>query len=393
MYNPYIPQCYQNFILCQEQCDNLRPSSGFYIENLTGISAQMIANSANSNDSTAKDNLQSRVFAAIQKAKAIINSYITGAGFLFRSSGNMQSFCSFSNLYHSPIGSAKKGLVITKTSRAALYNSFFVDSLSVLSNTTGTHTIELIDSNNTVLQSLSVDLTAGQKTKIPVKWNLAICAGQSYYIVWANPNATPALGNCNCDTAGCCGNTFSYNDSQSIWYKVSGWDGENCQSGAYGISINAQVKCELDNLMCDILPQIAYSILRLTGAELAVAALSPQRTNSTNVNGAEFYDNMRQIWQQEAEIEIKDIAAQKVQQWAEQDNFCIYRNGLNKPKMMPLFSPFTAKRDLHAAQMVAIENIRQSYAKPLIDEYNDLKIRYNGIYGIMPMYWGFNIII
>lgn len=393
MYNPYIPQCYQNFILSQSNCGNLQPTSGLYVEDLTGISPQMIANSANSKDSTAKDNLQSRVFAAIQKAKAITNSYITSAGFLFRGGGNMQSFCSFSNVYHTAIGSQKKGLVISKNSSTALFNSLFVDSICVLSNTTGTHAIELIDNNNTVLQTLSIDLTAGQKSKIPVKWNLAIKQGESYYIVWANSNATPATGNCNCSTSGCCGNSFNYNNSDTLWYKISGWNGEKCENKAYGISINAQVKCELDNLMCDVLHQIAYSILKLTGAELAVAALSPQRSNSTNVNGAEFYDNWRQIWQSEAEVEIKDVIAQKVQQWAQQDNFCIYRNSLNKPKIVPLFSPFTTARDTAAARMVATENIRLSYATPIIDAYNGVKIQYQPTYGLNAMYWGFDTII
>lgn len=393
MYNPYIPQCYQNFILSQEACGDQRPTSGFFIENLTGISAQMIANSANSNNATGKDNLQDRVFAAIQKAKAIINSYLTSVGFLFRNSGNIQSFCSFSNLYHTAIGADKKGIVISKISNKAFYNSLFVDSICVLSNTTGIHAIELIDNAGNILQTLSVTLTAGQKTKIPVKWNLAINRGENYYIVWANSNATPAMGSCSCNTTGCCGNSFDYASSETVWYKISGWDGAKCQNNAYGISINAQVKCELDNLMCDILPQIAYSILKLTGAELAVAALSPQRTTSTNTNGAEFYDNMRQVWLMEAEQEIKDIAAQKVQQWAEQDNFCIYRNSLNQPKMQNLFTPHTALRDTQAARMLAIENIAQSFAKPLIDEYNGIKMQYKGTYGLYPMYWGFNILI
>lgn len=391
MYNPYKPQCYFQFITSQELCSGVAPKSGLYIENLSGISAQMVSNSTNSNNNKGADNLEDRVFSAILTAKNILRNYINSQGWLFRSAGEMQGFCNFSKIYHPAIGSAKKGLVITKQSTAAKFNSLFVDSLCVLSNETGTHTIELLDNNQNAVQSLSVDLTAGVKSKIPVKWNLMLQNGQSYYIVWATPTAKPANGVCNCNTIGCCGNSFSYLNSKNVWYRVNGWDGEKCQNNAFGISINAQIKCDLDNLMCDFLNDIAYSILKLTGAEIALSATSPQRTNSANVNSAEWLNAMRAEWLGNAEIEIQNAAAQKIQQWAEEDTFCLYRNKLNMPVIGNSLIAHTAARDLQAAQSYAVEQIAQKLAKPLLNYYETLPIKYGEIYGLQPMFWGFNL--
>jgi hypothetical protein len=391
MYNPYKPQCYFQFISSQELCKNVVPKSGLYIENLSGMSSQMVSNSTNSNNRTGADNLEDRVFSAIMQAKTILRNYINSQGWLFRSAGQMQSFCSFSNIYHPAIGTAKKGLVITKQSNVAKYNSLYIDSLCVLSNYTGTHTIQLLDNSQNQIQSLSVDLIAGEKSKIPVKWNLMLQNNESYFIVWDTALAQPANGSCSCNTSGCCGNSYSYFDQKSVWYQIKGWDGQKCQNNAFGISINAQVKCDIDNLMCDLLGDIGYSILKLTGAELALAALSPQRTNSANVNSAEWYAAMRGEWLAGAEIEIQNAAAQKVQQWAKEDTFCLYRNNANIAYIGNSLTPHTAARDLQAAQSYAQEQIMQQFAKPLLDYYQNLPIQYPEIYGLQPMFWGFNL--
>ncbi len=391
MYNPYKAQCYFQFITSQELCKNSTPKSGLFIENLSGFSSQMVANGTNSNNGTAADNLEDRVYSAIMSAKAILRNYINTQGWLFRSAGQMQSFCSFSNIYHPAIGTKKQGLVITKQSNVARFNSIFIDSLCVLSNYTGTHTIELLDNSQNTLQSLSVDLTAGTKSKIPVKWNLMLKNGESYYIVWANADAKPANGTCNCNTTGCCGNGFTYSDQKSVWYNIKGWNGEKCQNNAFGISVNAQVKCDLDNLMCDLLGDIAHSVLKLTGAELALAITSPMRNNSSNVNSAEWLTNMRGEWLADAEVEIKDAAAQKLQQWALEDTFCLYRNQKNMPVITNSLTPRTVLRDIQAAQSLAYEQIAQQFAKPILDYYQNLPIQYNEIYGLNPMFWGFNL--
>ena len=391
MFNPYKPECYFQFITSQELCSTAIPKSGLYIENLSGISAQMVSNSANSNNSKGADNLEDRVFSAILQAKEILRNYINSQGWLFRSAGQMQSFCSLSNTYHPAIGATKKGLVITKQSNAAKFNSLHIDSLCVLSNETGTHTIQLLNSSQTLVQSLSIDLTAGVKTKIPVNWNLMLQKGQSYYIVWDTPTAKPANGTCNCNTIGCCGNDFSYLNQNNVWYKVNGWDGEKCQNNAFGISINARVKCDLDNLMCDLLNDIAYSVLKLTGAEIALSATSPQRTVSANVNSSEWLNERRAEWLANAEVEIQNAAAQKVQQWAKEDSFCLYRNRANMPKIGNSLTPHTVLRDIQAAQSYATEQIAQKWAKPLLEYYENLPIKYAEIYGLKPMFWGFNL--
>lgn len=391
MYNPYKPQCYQNFIVSQRDCDKV-PTSGLYIENLTGISSEMVANTANSTNSTGADNLEDRTFAAIRKAKTILEEYAGTQGYIFRRAGAIQNFCSFSNSFHAPIGATKKGLVITKSSRKGRFNSLFIDSLCVKSNTTGTHQIELLDSNQNILQSINISLTAGQKTKILVKWDLALEFGQSYYIVWANTTATPAMGDCSCSTAGCCGNHFDYSTTNNVWYQIKGWDGAKCQNKAFGISINAQVKCSVDNLMCDFLSDIKNAILSLTGAEIADAALSPQRNNSTNINAAEWLIAKRAEWTADAATEIRNAAAYKIQQWIKEDSFCIERNLTNAPQLVAGKMPYTAARDIQVAVLQVNDRIQDAFAKPIIDSLNGLKIDYRGIYGTMPTYWGFNLL-
>lgn len=398
MHNPYKPLCYQDFLLSQQDCGGQIPKSGLFIEQLSGISKEMLAYSANGNNITAKDNLQDRTFSALLKLENMVKQRLADLGLAFRAQGQVQKYCSFdkSSTGHPPIGSDKVGLIIKKISPRARYNSLQVERLNIKSFTTGLHTIQLLDTNGNILQSLSVNLTAGQATSVAVNWNLFLDCQGSYRIVWANSNATPAKGACDCNSVNCCGTNINYSQPDNIWYQIKGWNGSQCDSSSYGIQLTATVKCDIQNLMCGLLDELKMAVLYLTGAELADAASSPQRTTAASVNGSEWLLMKKQEWEAAAQKIVEQVVNSNVERLKQEDSFCLYSKKLFAPVVAP-FAPISQPvKQVQATILQAQESYQQAVLQPSKEYYHELaeayqNIQYELIYGNRLMYFGFHL--
>lgn len=330
--------CFRDFILVRESCKNGRVStSNLYIEDLEGLSLKRVANIADARYKNGEDLALDKVAQAIRQVQSQILALLNQQGVTMPQGFAAREFVSLSSNYHAP-SVAKRGVRVVRAKAQSPFSSFVVETLTLKSNTTGAHTIELLDESRAVLESRTVDLIAGQAATVPVNWKLF---NPAFYVVFNQPNATPAKGAAQGSSAGCCGSQYTYSDARNRWFFVQGWDGTQASAEAFGIGLRGNIQCELENLLCYLLPYVANAVLWLAGVGILNECLATPRQNYFTILGEDWAREKRDEWQAKADQDLERLLPAHIQSLKNRDSLCIVCDKLRAAEIVSMVNPMT----------------------------------------------------
>jgi hypothetical protein len=279
--------CLDNLIGIHRSCNEETPSSGLYIQDLSGITLS-VANAGIGNETISglkliEDKItfsQNAILAALRMQlanKIRVNSIINND-----TAGFYKENLTVVNLEADKL----KGIVVKANQYP--YLEFYLSTVYLKLATAVTTNVYVYDlMTNTLLDTIEVTTVARTPVAVTVnkayqtkkqKLQLFICVDSSV----ANTYETN-MGTQNCSSCASGGYSnryisFSSGQIETADQKIDSNITSN--TGTNGLSINYSLNCSLEPFLCNMGNQIAWSLLHKVGAEIMDELIASRRLNS-----------------------------------------------------------------------------------------------------------------
>lgn len=265
--------CWNNVIGVRGLCDpNVTPSSGLYINDLTGISMRDIDSGVNEEDKTAFTLIERKIDQAANMIQAESLAYLYNRWNYTTSSWDGQVGFWPQSLQNLPQSAVFRGIGVRY--RQADYIAVTLTAVNLLVNYTGTVTVRVYDMiTGDVLQAIPVQTTAGTPSRVVVNKKFT-SNGQLLNLAFLyNATAVPSYQTSLYPVYGCggCSRGSRWQNNvleRTLEFPASGAVIEqNISGGSWtgGLSIEYQVACSFESLLCAHIGQLGYPLLYKAG--------------------------------------------------------------------------------------------------------------------------------
>lgn len=279
--------CLDNIIGISPTCVSANfpaPRSGLYVTDLEGITVALASKIVSGEDVNGVNLLKKKIDFAVGlvwddmylylKDYFKINEYLN-----FITAGNFTP-----NRFLSPFN-AYRGLQIKKIKRDS--RMVTIKRVKILSGTT-LNNVELRIIDGTYQTSIPVNLIAGQILEVELNYKAIF---DEVYITLDNALISVSEGTIdeNNSKGGCgCRNTYTTvksPNSPETGIQVLGWSGAATDNKSYGLSVDIEMKCEIEKFACTIADSLKYILLYKAGIEIVKEWMHSNRvTQATTVD-------------------------------------------------------------------------------------------------------------
>jgi hypothetical protein len=324
MLNLNTPTCLENYIISLNGCypGGTVPTSGYYLENLEGLTINNVAAVSNEALVSATLTIQEKMYFAADILEKRLKAVLNARGIKLNTIGSLYNVCAASTVSNIPVA-LNRGIKVSKKWINSPQSRIFVDSVKFKSTVNGTSTVFVTDFAGNVLYQQAVTAVANSEMTAFIKRSFA---PDLILITWDNTNVAPYVYNCskatNCKP---CGDTV---------LDVTGWNGLAAVTDGF-LGACLRVDCVDTNIICQFLDRLGLSILYQTGVQILKEWVSPNnRLNLIKTHGIEWANIKITEWEN-ASIEALDNEIDNIIQLLETDRFC-YRCE-PRLRMYPMF--------------------------------------------------------
>ena len=324
MLNLNTPNCLDNYIISLNGCypENTVPTSGYYLENLEGLTINNVAAVSSEALVSATATVREKMYFAADIVEKRLKAVLNARGIKLNSLGKKYCVCKVSEL--SEIGDAfSKGIKVSKAWLQSTQSRIWVESVTFKSNVNGNTNLQVTDAFGNILFIKNVDVYANENINVFIKKHFN---SDVIYITIDTLGLEPYLYTCN-SVSNClpCGNQV---------LSVVGWDGTQTVPSGY-LSACVRVDCVDTDIICQFLDRLGMTILYQTGVQILKEWVSPNnRLNLIKTHGNEWA-NLKIVEWENASIEALDNEIDNIIQLLETDRFC-YRCE-PRLRMYPMF--------------------------------------------------------
>jgi hypothetical protein len=324
MLNLNTPNCLDNYIISLNGCypEGTVPTSGYYLENLEGLTINNVAAVSSEALVSATATVREKMYFAADIVEKRLKAVLNARGIKLNSIGSLYSVCQVSNSIDIPVA-ANRGIKVSKKWISSPQSRIYVDSVRFKSTVDASSTIYVTDYAGNILFSQAVTVFADTEMHIFVK---KFFNEDVILITIDTTNVAPYLYTCNA-ASNCkpCGDMV---------LNVEGWNGVSAsQSGYLGACV--RVDCVDTDIICQFLDRLGMTILYQTGVQILKEWVSPNnRLNLIKTHGNEWANLKIGEWEN-ASIEALDNEIDNIIQLLETDRFC-YRCE-PRLRMYPMF--------------------------------------------------------
>lgn len=311
-----IPTCYVDFITVRQACNPITPTSGLNIENLPGISVRSASKIATAKHQNGVDLIDDKVISAIQFLESEVQERLMYLGYEMPSVPITRHFCGLEKKTTIAPAPLKRGIVVQRNNFTSPFSVTYIEQIYVKTDTTKTATIEIQDKLGNVLQSYTASLLANELTTIDANFSTDV---NDIRIVMDNTTCSVYQAKCNNGT--CC----NWQTDKKKWnfFNVLGFDGQRCDTKAYGIGILGGIRCDIQQLMCFMLPFIRYAVLYKAGSMILQELLASDRLNTVIVANKEWAMETIPMWEQIVTEKLDAVVPAAMKQLKKKDMYCI----------------------------------------------------------------------
>lgn len=311
MLNLNTPNCLDNYIISLNGCypEGTVPTSGYYLENLEGLTINNIAAVSNEALVSATATVREKMYFAADIVEKRLKAVLNARGIKLNSIGSLYSVCQVSNVSDIPVA-ANRGIKVSKKWISSPQSRIFVDSVRFKSTVNASSTIYVTDYAGNILFSQAVTVFADTEMHIFVK---KFFNEDVILITIDTTNVAPYLYTCNA-ASNCkpCGDMV---------LNVEGWNGVSASASGY-LGACVRVDCVDTDIICQFLDRLGMTILYQTGVQILKEWVSPNnRLNLIKTHGNEWANVKIAEWEN-ASIEALDNEIDNIIQLLETDRFC-----------------------------------------------------------------------
>lgn len=324
MLNLNTPTCLENYIISLNGCypNGTVPTSGYYLENLEGITLDNVAAVSNEALVSATNTIQERMYFAADIVEKRLKYVLNKRGVKLNNLGNLYCVCSVSTTSDIPVA-LDRGIRISKKWLNSPQSRIFIDSVRFKSTIDGSSTIYVKDLAGNVLWSENTQAYADLEQTVYIKRSFA---PDVILLTWDTTNVVPYLYTCS-NTTNCkpCGNNV---------LDVTGWNGIKAVTNGF-VGACVRVDCVDTDIICQFLDRLGLAVLYQTGVQILKEWISPNnRLNLIKTHGVDWAVAMIPDWENKS-IEYLDAEIDNIIQLLETDKFCYKCD--TRLKMYPMF--------------------------------------------------------
>lgn len=309
---PNSPTCLNDYIVSVNGCYTGGlpiPTSGYYLENLEGLTLDNVAAVSNSALISATQTITEKVnFAADiveKRLKAVLNS----RGIKLNTVGDKYSVCKVSDIVGVPVA-LNRGILVSKKWLNSMQSRIYVDAIKFKSSVDGPTTIYVTDYTGNVLWSEVTQAYANVEHTVFVKKHFA---PDVILITWDNTNVAPFIYTCDY--------TSNCKPCENKYLNVQGWNGITVVKNGY-LGACVRLDCVDTNIICQFLDRLGMAVLYQSGVQILKEWVSPNnRLNLIKTHGNEWA-NVKILEWENASIEALDNEIDNIIQILETDKFC-----------------------------------------------------------------------
>lgn len=307
------PSCLDNYIVFYNGCygdDTPVPTSGYYIENLEGLTIENVAMISPelliSATQTIKEKMLFAASIVENRLKAILNS----RGIKLNTLGKLYSACAVTNVASLP-AAFDRGIRISKKWLNSPQSRIFIDAVRFKSKTSGPSVIKVKDLLGNVLWQQNTVLIAETEHTVFIKKHFN---PDIILLTIDTTSIQPYIYTCD-KTTNC-----SPCDA-NINLAIDGWNGTGVGPNGY-VSVCVRLDCTDKDIICQFLDRLGLAILYQTGAQIAKEWLAPNnRLNIIKTHGLEWASQMATMWESLSN-EYLNNEIDNIIQILETDKFC-----------------------------------------------------------------------
>lgn len=261
-----MASCFNNFIgiKCVSQAN---PKSGLFIDDLEGINLRFAADTADSGFSSGVQMLESKIKFATQLVLDEIARY-TMPYFRMNSIVDELVVGEFQSTFIGGISTERGVRINTRESRLLRVR---VQSVKIrIAEPLQSGQIKIVDGTEEAFFQFTTD-GGGNAEIFP---NYLSQTAEIFVVMNSDnfsPNNTKVKGGCSCST------------KKSEFMVANGWNGTSTTTTSFGLVVNANAECSVDEIGCILAQKIRFAVLYKSGIEIVKEALTTDRLNSVTL--------------------------------------------------------------------------------------------------------------
>jgi hypothetical protein len=302
-------KCLQNFI--GVKCiGEPTPRSGYYINQLEGLSLRLASDVADSDYLSGVALLKDKIALATD---LVVSDIAPAALKFFRVNTLVDSIQAgiFSLTYLIP-ANVERGLQIEVRRSRLLRNR--VNKVKIkIQEANFAHQFKIVDGSNETIYSFVTD-SKGEAEVFP---NYLSEEAKIFIVMendFINVNDTDIKEGCGCSSI----------TGRNIL--VHGWNGSSTSSSSYGLQVEIAAECSQDQLACIISSRLGFPILYRSGLEIVKEALTTDRLNSVTLLNRERLEILHDLFTKEYESQLRRLIESLPELLKRLDDCCINCN-------------------------------------------------------------------
>jgi hypothetical protein len=324
MLNLNTPNCLDNYIISLNGCypEDTVPTSGYYLENLEGLTINNVAAVSSEALVSATATVREKMYFAADIVEKRLKAVLNARGIKLNTIGNLYSVCAVSNITDMPVA-INRGIKVSKKWINSAQSRIYVDSVRFKSVVNANSTLFVTDYIGNILYQQAVNMIADTEMTVSIKKSFN---EDIILITIDNTNVEPYLYSCN--------KAYNCIPCGDMVLNVEGWNGVNAVPAGY-LGACVRVDCVDTDIICQFLDRLGMTILYQTGVQILKEWVSPNnRLNLIKTHGNEWANIKITEWEN-ASIEALDNEIDNIIQILETDRFC-YRCE-PRLRMYPMF--------------------------------------------------------
>lgn len=321
--------CFANFIGIAPNCkDALPPRTGYYINDLEGISLQSMAAIVNGEDRNGRALMEQKIAFAVGMVKEELRQFLRPYFRIDRKTAI------------TPVGQQNASWAAVAVSPEPLYRGLrlrhysqgmqrmLIETVTLLvKDDAPALTLQILD--GTRILERPVALQGGQPLTLRLDYK---CKNEHVYILLDNSLVETNLGQISSSLSGSycfeCGGRRRVRErnAHAQDFKATGWDGGQETGNTYGVTAEVSLYCEEEPLLCSLAPALGTPCLYRAGIELMNEWLMSERLNKFTTYRAEQAAAVRDRWIGEYQARMRDLGPTFTQALSQYDKNCITCN-------------------------------------------------------------------
>jgi hypothetical protein len=267
------------------------PESILFVNDIPGITLKSASQIANEEVRSGYNLLNEKINLATKK---VFNNFsgIISENFTFNTFLEAVEINEFSEEVNSP-SNTERGLSLTRwhSEMARIY----IEQVYIRVAESGIAILKIVDGD--ITKTYSVSLLANVNNVVSIRYK---CESRNVKITFNQTNfSSYKCKQLNVNSCLPCGKNQSNGINKTMI--VKGWDGSNETQTCFGLGVLANVQCFEENIICQLLPRMAFMMWYQAGIEILNEKIASERINAVTV----FTKDQAKITLEELKKELK----------------------------------------------------------------------------------------